>query len=189
MSERDEETPRPPLTTTTSIKPAATVLIAGAVMLVVFVLINVLFDSSTTTPTSVIVVGGLPPDRTSTLMSECVQGGAPPSDIASGLIVPIHSTATGPVNHHGNDPAAFDCSRGLHAPYSNAQILGFYVDQLRGLGWHQFSSGTAHGGGQQILFQKAGSDTFYWIEGVTTNPSATGQGGWTLRIYQDNSIT
>jgi len=181
---------RPPLTTTTSIKPAATVLIVAVVMLFTFVLINAVFDQGTTTPTTVIVVGGLPVAANNQTLAACQLPGIPPSDISSGLIVPIGSLPAGPVDHHSSDAGSFDCSRSVTAPYAQSKILGFYLDQLRAIGWTNFSKGVAaNGGGEQFLFQKAGSDTFNWIEGVTVNASASRRTTWTVRLYQDNSLT
>jgi len=42
-------------------------------------------------------------------------------------------------------------------------------------------------GAPQLLFQKAGSDTFYWIVGVTVTARHGATSNWTYRIYQNSS--
>ena len=159
-------------------------------MLLLFVLINAVFDQGTTTPTTVIVVGGLPVATNNPTLTACQLPGFPPADIASGLIVPQGALPAGPVNHHSGDPGSFDCSRAVSAPYGQAKILGFYDNHLRGLGWTNFSRGNApNGGGSQFLYEKAGSDTFNWIEGVTVTSTEGSRTTWTVRLYQDNSLT
>jgi hypothetical protein len=186
---QEDPASRPPLTTTTSIKPAATVLAAGVAMLLIFVLINGVFDQGTTTTTTVFVAGGLAIDRANPLLRECALPGIPPPDIANGLIVPVDTIAAGPVTHRSTSDGSFDCSRDLAGPHRGSQVLGFYLNQLQALGWHAFSKGAAVGGGQQYLFQKAGSDTFEWIEGVTVTSSGGDGSAWTVRMYQYNAFS
>jgi hypothetical protein len=184
-----EAAPRPPLTTTTSIKPAATVLAVGVAMLLIFVLINGVFDQGTTTTTTIFIAGGLQVDAANPLLKECALPGIPPDDIASGLIVPVDTVAIGPVSHHLTSDGSFDCSRDLSNTHRGPQILGFYLNHLRALGWQAFSQGTGTGGGQQYLFQKAGSDTFEWIEGVTVTRSSDQGASFTVRMYQYNAFS
>lgn len=184
----DQNPPKGPPSTTTSIWPAATVVLVAVGTLAIFFLINLGFDRGTTTTTTVAVVGGLPVDTSSTLLAGCVIDSIPPSDIASGLIVPIGTSAVGPINHHQSDSSGPDCSRTLVAAQPESKILGFYQPHLEGMAWKLFSSGVAVHGGNQDLFQKAGSDTFYWIEGITIVKSSANSTTWTLRLYQNNSI-
>jgi hypothetical protein len=184
------EPPRPPLTTTTSIKPAASILLLAVVMLGVFMIINGVADRGVRSPsTTVAVVGGLAVDHASRVLAPCELPGAPPSNIKPSYIVPVGATAVGGVDLRSADPGAYDCSQLLRAPYPQSEILGFYKDQLLARGWALFSRGRAvHGGGEQFLFQKAGSDSFYWIGGVTIERTARHSTSWTLRFYQDNSL-
>ncbi len=185
-----DDAPRPPLTTTTSIWPAASIFILAAVMLGVFMLINAIADQgSSPTPSTVVVVGGLSVDTASTLMNGCVFADAPPSNIRPSYIVPVNTVAAGPIDLKSSDAGSYDCQRELTAPYPQSEILGFYLDQFEALGWAKFSEGPAFGhGGEQILLQKSGSDSFVWISGITVAHTSTTSTTWTLRFYQDNSI-
>ena len=187
MSETPRD-PRPPLTTTTSIWPAASVLILGVVMLGVFMIINAVADQGVSTTTTIpVVVGSLPVDHSSTLMKDCLTPGTPPSDIARGVIVPVRTQGRGPFAMPNSGAGDFDCYRPLRSATSASRLLGFYKAQLGARGWSLFSSGASNGA-PQYLFQKAGSDTFYWVLGVTVDPSASTptSTAWTLRIYQNS---
>jgi hypothetical protein len=74
----------------------------------------------------------------------------------------------------------------LKTSASSAQVLGFYGAQLPARGWDLFSRGSSSGQ-PQLLFQKAGSDTFYWVVGVTVERVAGGVTFWDYRIYQNSS--
>jgi hypothetical protein len=63
--------------------------------------------------------------------------------------------------------------------------LSFYKTQLEARGWSLFSSGASNGS-PQYLFQKAGSDTFYWVIGITVDSSTSTSTSWTFRIYQNS---
>ncbi len=184
----DQSVPRPPLTTTTSIKPAATVLIAAIVMLGVFILINVIFDSGVApTPSTVFIAGGLTVDPHSAVLEGCRTNGLPPKDIAAALIVPKGTIGHGSVSMIGS---AYDCSRRLSTAHSQSLVLGFYRNELTAMKWQLFSTqASAHGGGEQMLFSRGGSDTFNWILGVTINSHAASSATWTLRLYQDDALT
>jgi len=179
-------TPRPPLTTTTSILPAAVVLGAAVLMLVVFMVINFVTDQGVATTTTIpVVVGGLNIDHASTLLTGCVTPGTPPSNVVTGVMVPDGTSATGPFDMPNGGAGDFDCFRPLRTSTSPANVLSFYKTQLEARGWALFSSGASNGS-PQYLFQKAGSDTFYWVIGVTVNSSSTTSTSWTYRIYQNS---
>lgn len=182
MSDR----PKAPLTTTTSIWPAAAVLGIAVVMLVVFMLINLVSDQSVTTTTTLpVVVGGLQSQPTGALLANCRQPGTPPSNIVSAFVVPANTRANGAF-HLPNDGAGdFDCYRSFITKATPGQLLGYYASQLGARGWNLFSQGSSTGSPQD-LFQKAGSDTFYWILGVTVNSTKDGETNWTFRIYQNS---
>jgi hypothetical protein len=182
------DTPRPPLTTTTSILPAASILGVAVLMLVVFMFINLVADQGVATTTTIpVVVGGLNVDRSSTLLENCAAPGTPPANIASGIMVPVTTTSRGPFQMPNSGAGDFDCYRPLVTTAGAPALLSFYRAQLGARGWSLFSSGASNGA-PQYLFQKAGSDTFYWIIGVTVDPSrstATST-AWTFRIYQNS---
>ena len=180
------DTPKPPLTTTTSIWPAAIVLIVGVVTLTFFMLVNVLANPKVATTTTLpYIVGGLSVDEHATLLQGCERPGNPPSDVASGLVVPQQSAPSGPVNLQGQGPGSFDCSRTITTPASQDAVLSFYRSQDVARGWKLFSNGAASNTGQQqLLLQKAGSDTFYWILGITVRAHTASSTTYTVRIYQ-----
>ena len=64
-------------------------------------------------------------------------------------------------------------------------LINFYDAQLESRGWNLFSSGASNGD-PQSLFQKAGSDGFYWVIGVTVTTSNAARVDWTFRIYQNS---
>jgi hypothetical protein len=177
--------PQAPLTTTTSIWPAAAVLILGVVMLAVFLLINAVSDQGVTTPTTIpVVVGGLSTESTN-LLTGCEQPGTPPANVLPALIVPASTTARGPATLPNEGAGDFDCTRSFVTAVKPGALLGYYSAQLRARGWNLFSQGASNGSPQD-LFQKAGSDTFYWVIGVTVTSSSANSTNWTYQIYQNS---
>lgn len=178
---------RPPLTTTTSILPAMAVLIVAAVTLVVFIVINFAAGSSPapSTGSTPVIVGGLgtaPGD----LLGGCRQPGNPPGDIATALRVPVTTAVTTPAAVTNAGAGDFTCAAGLRSDATPGRVLGYYRDQLGALGWALFSSAPSHGRAQ-LLFQKAGSDGFYWELGVTIGRSRAASTDWTFALYQNSS--
>jgi hypothetical protein len=183
------DAPKPPLTTTTSILPAMAVLGIAVVTLVVFLVINVIANPTVkraTTTTIPIVVGSLDTQVGSTLLTGCQQAGNPPSDIANALFVPVHTAGTAPTLHPNGGAGDYDCLRSLATTASPGAILKYYGAQLQARGWSLFSQGSSTNS-PQSLFQKAGSDTFYWIVGITITARHGDRTDWTYRIYQHSS--
>jgi hypothetical protein len=161
------------------------VLILGVVMLAVFLLINAVSDQGVTTPTTIpVVVGGLSTEHAS-LLAGCEQPGTPPSNITPALIVPTTTVARGPVALPNQGAGDYDCSRSFVSAVKPGVLLGYYRAQLKARGWNLFSEGASNGAPQD-LFQKAGSDTFYWVIGVTVNSSNATSSHWTFQIYQNS---
>jgi hypothetical protein len=181
------EKSRPPLTTTTSIWPAAAVLILAVLTLLIFMAINLISDQgvTTTTTTVPIVVGGLTTDRSSVVLSGCHQPDNPPTNIVGAFLVPTHTRANGPAVTPNSGAGDFDCYRHLVTTASAAELLGYYSAHLQARGWNLFSRGTSNGS-PQLLFQKAGSDGFYWIVGISVNATHGSTARWTYRIYQNS---
>ena len=183
-----DTTPKPPLTTTTSILPAAAVLGIAIAMLAIFMVINLVADQGVSTTTTIpVVVGGLAVDHSSDLLSNCVTPGTPPSNVVAGVMVPSGTSSRGPFQMPNSGAGDFDCFRPLVTSSSASALLGFYRAQLEARGWSLFSSGASNGS-PQYLFQKAGTDTFYWVIGVTVDTSASraSSTAWTFRIYQNS---
>jgi hypothetical protein len=178
---------KPPLTTTTSIWPAAAVLILAVIMLVVFMVINIISNQgvSVTSTTVPVVVGALRTDAASTVLRDCQQPANPPSNIASALIVPVTTHSVGPPVMPNAGAGDFDCHRPLATQASAGSLLSYYAAHLEALGWSLFSKGSSSGS-PQSLFQKGGSDGFYWIVGITVNSSSKSSSTWTYKIYQNS---
>jgi hypothetical protein len=180
----------PPLTTTTSIWPAASVLIVAVAMLVIFIVLNGATNQSisSTSTTVPIIVGGLATDVNSTLLQNCISNGTIPTNILPAMLIPIDTTSTGTQSIPNTGAGDYDCYKPLKTTASYQDVLGFYKSHLTVLGWNLFSSGTTNGG-PQYLFQKSGSDGFYWIVGITvTSPTSQLTTNWKYRIYQNSSI-
>ncbi len=183
--------PRPPLTTTTSIWPAASVLIAAVLMLAGFMILNIATNAPTETSTSLpLIVGGLPVQgglsSGAQLLAGCHQAGSPPNNILDGFMLPTPSRVDGPFAMVNQGAGDYDCHRSFVTTTTAAKLLGFYAGQLAARGWSNFSSGASNGM-PQLLFQKAGSDTFYWVLGITVNHSDSRSVSWTFRIYQNSA--
>lgn len=178
---------RPPLTTTTSIIPAAIVLGVAVVTLIVFLAINFIVNPrvKTTVTTLPVIVGGLTTE-TGHLLAACQQAGSPPSNISTALVVPATTAAVAAASHPNGGAGDYDCVQKFKTSASSAQVLGYYGVQLPARGWDLFSRGSSSGQ-PQLLFQKAGSDTFYWVVGVTVERVAGAETYWNYRIYQNSS--
>ena len=184
------DTPQPPLTTTTSMKPAGVVLGIAVFVLVFFTSINIVANPTVNSTTTIpIVVGALPIDTTSTLLTECQLPENPPTDISASLLIPTQSTAESAIKWRGKGPGGYDCARDILTTAPSSELLGFYKSQLEARGWKLFSRGEGyHSKKPQMLFQKAGSDTFYWILGVSVIRNSSTATAYTFRIYQGASL-
>ena len=179
---------RPPLTTTTSILPAMIVVAVAVLTLGIFLVINVVTSQRvTTTTTPVAIVGGLALDPRNLSLHACEQAGSPPGNIIGALVLPVHTTPAGTAIHANGGAGDYDCLRHFTSAANAGEVLGFYRARLESQGWSLFSSGSAHAIAQ-LLFQKAGSDTFYWVVGVTINSSSSSATSWTYRIYQNSAM-
>jgi hypothetical protein len=188
--ERVSEEPKPPLTTTTSLWPAAAVLGLAVVMLVIFLVINVVANQGVTketTTTLPVVVGGLQRNLTpGTALKYCLQSQEVPSNIADAFVMPDGTSPTGGANTPNSGAGDFDCFEPLATTGANsASLINFFNAQLESRGWNLFSTGASNGD-PQSLFQKAGSDGFYWVVGVTVTKSSAQSVEWTFRIYQNS---
>ena len=179
--------PRAPLTTTTSIWPAAGVLIFAVVMVAIFMIVNLVTDqgvtpSATTLP---VVVGGLAASPSSAVLNYCSKASEIPSNVNDVFIVPVGTMSTSAGSTPNAGAGDFDCYQPLRTTTSSASLLGFYKTQLEARGWSLFSQGSSSGS-PQSLFQKAGSDGFYWVAGITVTTSSKNLVRWTFRIYQNS---
>jgi hypothetical protein len=181
------DAPKAPLTTTTSIWPAAAVLILAVVMLAVFMLVNFASDQGVNSPktTVPVVVGGLNIAKTSSVLNYCKSQSEIPANIDDAFIVPVGTATTSSGTTPNAGAGDFDCYQPLTSPTNSASLLAFFSSELEARGWNVFSHGASNGA-PQTLFQKAGSDGFYWVVGVTVTKSAHHSIAWTFRIYQNS---
>jgi hypothetical protein len=178
--------PKAPLTTTTSIWPAAAVLGIAVVMLVVFMIINAASDQGVTTTTTVpTVVGGLVKAPNADALTYCRTTSEIPSNIVGAFVVPANTTIEPGSNIPNSGAGDYDCYQPLSTATTSGSLLAFYATQLEARGWSLFSRGASNGE-PQSLFQKGGTDGFYWVVGVTVNSASNGRVHWTYRIYQNS---
>lgn len=179
---------RPPLTTTTSLWPAAVVLGLAVSVIVGFMLVNVVASPHVRVPRSTVptVVGGLAPAHSAPARVVCDASHEIPGNVVSSLLNPRQSTVTrgGQIINQG--AGDFDCVEYFRtAAASPGDVLAFYASQLGARGWSLFSRGTGQAT-PQSLFQKAGSDGFYWILGVTILGHSHHDTTWKLQLYQNS---
>jgi hypothetical protein len=173
-------TPTPPPARTVSILPAAAILGLAIVTLVVFGLMNMIGSQSTTPTTTPTILGGWPRGHT-TAFVPWLRSGAMPSDVASALLVPRGTRLLGTVETGGGQ---FDREDRFVAAVPRARVLGFYRSHLTALLWSVISTSASAGGSAQLLFQKAGTDGFYWEAGITATTTTSGSTAYTFRVFQ-----
>ncbi|MCU1363425.1 MAG: hypothetical protein JWM55_1253 [Acidimicrobiaceae bacterium] len=159
-------------------------------MLSVFMLVNLVTNKGVVakeTATVPVIVGGLQADtKPGAKLQYCLQSEEVPSNIDSAFVVPVN-TATRPGQGTPNRGAGeFSCEQPLTTTNTSAsELISFFNQRLQASGWSLFSHGASNGD-PQSLFQKAGSDGFYWEVGVTVNKSTTSSVNWTFQIYQNS---
>lgn len=180
---------KPPLTTTTSLWPAAAILIMAVVMLGVFLAVNFITSKGVVpTPTTVpVVVGTLSRDTHPTAaLRYCQQSEEVPSNLDNSFIVPVNTVPRSGASTPDLGAGEFDCIEPMQTTRATGgQIIKFFDAQLESRGWSLFSKGASNGD-PQSLFQKAGSDGFYWEIGVTVTKTTSAHVNWTFEIYQNS---
>ena len=181
--------PKPPLTTTTSLWPAAAILGLAVLMLAVFLIINLVADQGVTKETTTIpvVVGGLQRDPSpGPQLQYCHQSEEVPSNIADAFVVPVGTVPRSGANTPNLGAGDFDCYQPMATAHTTAaSVIDFFNAQLEARGWSLFSKGASNGE-PQSLFQKGGSDGFYWEVGVTVTKTSASTVDWTFKIYQNS---
>lgn len=182
--------PRPPLTTTTSLWPAAAILIIAVAMLGVFMLIDAITNQGVVKhphAAAPVVVGGLQAmTAPGPALKYCLQPEEVPSNIDDAFVVPVGTSPRSGANTPDLGAGEFDCFEPFTTTNTtSAGIIDFYDAHLEARGWSLFSKGAANGD-PQSLFQKAGSDGFYWEVGVTVDKTTSTSVEWTFTIYQNS---
>jgi hypothetical protein len=99
--------------------------------------------------------------------------GQPPSNIVNALVVPEGSSVA---SHENIDQNAgpFDRSITLSVPDPPSQVLSFYEAEMAHNHWAEIGktlNGTAGGTSDQLFYQLAGDDTYYWQVSLTLTAS------------------
>jgi hypothetical protein len=181
--------PRPPLTTTTSLWPAGMILGLAVIMIGVFLLVDFATNKGVVTvPTTIpTVVGGLPLDaKPAPALQYCLQSEEVPSNLNNAFIVPKNTVPEPGANTPDLGAGEYDCFEPMATIHATPdQLVTFFDTQLEARGWSLFSR-TASNGKPQSLFQKAGSDGFYWELGITVTKSTAAKVYWKFTIYQNS---
>jgi hypothetical protein len=182
--------PKPPVTTTTSLWPALSILGIAVLMLGTFMIVDLITNKGVVakeTTTIPVIVGGLQADtKPGAKLQYCLQTEEVPSNIANAFVVPVNTTARPGESTPDLGAGEFSCEQPLTTTStSSSAIISFFNEQLQARGWSLFSHGASNGD-PQSLFQKAGSDGFYWEVGVTVNKSTSTSVDWTFQIYQNS---
>lgn len=136
----------------------------------------------------VVAGAGLPASPASPF-APYVTNGEPPVDILSAVVIPTE-TSTPQALHNRGMPTSFDREIRFTTAASQATVYTFFRRQMVGRDWKIFSTGAPVGSdGVQILAQRGGSDSWFWIQGATISPTRfTADGSQettvTLRLYQ-----
>jgi hypothetical protein len=174
----------PPPARKFSILPAAAVLVLAVLTLISFAVVD-LWVSPTTTPTTLpsVIIGALRDDPTTQVFGGWrTPDGLPPSDISSVLIAPEHTRFVGTVQTGGGG-GDYDMAIDLSIPAPRSELLGFYKANLESIGWQLFSSGAAHGGGEEFIFEKGGDNGDNWECGVIAKATSAGRTTYEFRLF------
>ncbi len=184
----------PPGVAPTSLKMALVVPVFAVLMLGVVIAINVV-TSDTPPAKSVVPIAGSSAGLTVSLINPfapLVAAGEPPDDILNSVVIPNGSTQIRQI-HTGGQATSFDAAFLYSTTSSQGSLYSFFHAQIAARGWKIFSTGAPAGGkGVEILAQKAGTDGWYWEEGVIIHPTtfnAQNQQSttYTIRLYQASS--
>ena len=181
----------PPGIAPTSLRWALVVPLLAVAMLAIVILINVA-DAPGPPPASTIPkvssTVGLTVSPINPFTPE-VSAGEPVPDILNAVVIPAPATSLGSVPT-GGEPTSFDGAFRYSSPASQGALYSFFHQEMSGRGWKIFSVGAPAGSkGIEILAQKAGSDGWFWEQGVVIHPTRFAANGkqatiFTVRLYQ-----
>ena len=165
----------PPGVRPTSIKYAAIVPLAAVVMLTIFIVINSLGNQGPAKAAAVSPklekVSGLTVSHVVPFAPYVTSSGEPPADILSSVVFPEGISTASVVANQG-EATSFDETLTFHSPASAEALYTFFHQQMQGRDWKIFSTGApVDAKGVEILSQKAGSDGWFWTQGVIVSPT------------------
>jgi hypothetical protein len=171
---------------------AAVVPIAAVVMLAIVIMLNMGNSGSKATTGVLPKASGNSGLSVSTVnpFAPYVYSGEPVPDILNAVLLPAGAVQVA-VPHVGGEATSFDRSIVFRSPASQQALYSFFSEQMKARGWKIFSTGIPAGGqkGVEVLAQKAGSDGWYWEQGVVISPTIFASDNsqstrFTLRLYQ-----
>jgi hypothetical protein len=184
----------PPGVAPTSLKMALVVPVFAVLMLGVVIVSNVV-TSDTPPAKSVVPIADSSAGLTVASINPFapfVAAGEPVDDILNSVVIPDGSTQIRQI-HTGGQVTSFDVAFLYSTTSSQGSLYSFFHSQMAARGWKIFSTGAPTGGkGIEILAQKAGTDGWYWEEGVIIHPTTFNAQNeqittYTIRLYQASS--
>ena len=190
-----EELPSQPLPPAgirpTGLRYAAIVPLCAALMLIIVIVINVATSSGPAAPKvspKLQSVSGLSPAPVDPF-TKLVYMGEPPDNILDSVVVPTTAVEIG-LPYTGGNATSYDRTITFTSSASTQALYTFFYQQIEGRGWKIFSTGAPVGTkGVEILAQKAGTDSWYWEQGVVIHNTVFGANGsqsttFSVRLYQ-----
>jgi hypothetical protein len=181
----------PPGIAPTSYKLALLVPLAAVLLLAIVVVINLLDSPGTVEKATIPKLTG----KTGLTVSPVnpfvplVAAGEPANDILNAVVVPDQALSLGSIPV-GGQPTSFDAAFKYSSTASQGALYSFFHQEIAGHGWKIFSIGPPVGSkGIELLAQKAGSDGWFWEEGVVIHPTSFASSGaqittFEIRLYQ-----
>jgi hypothetical protein len=123
-----------------------------------------------------------------------ITGGQPPANVVNAVDIPVGAVRTGSQNNAA-DSGQYDSQVTFRSGASQGALLAFYASDMKAQGWQIFDKGAASNDPNaiEVLGKLAGTDGFYWEEGVTVQPTsfakgapATGDTSFTVRLLQQS---
>jgi hypothetical protein len=118
-----------------------------------------------------------------------VAAGEPPTDVLNQIVLPEGASKSASPASPGS-ATSFDQTLAFTSPASEQAIYSFFDHEMTNRGWKVFSTGKpANAQGVEVLGQRAGSDGWYWVQGVVVSPTTFSKDGtqsthFSVRLYQ-----
>jgi hypothetical protein len=118
-----------------------------------------------------------------------VAAGEPPNDVLDALVLPDGAVKIASPASPGS-ATSFDQTLEFSSPASEQALYSFFDHEMTNRGWKVFSTGKpANAPGVEVLAQRAGSDGWYWEQGVIVSPTTFSKDGtqstrFSVRLYQ-----
>lgn len=161
-----------------SIKLAAIPLAIGAVVVIGGIALSLAVDKPGSSVPSAVQPQRLPGQRLAAVPAKgalrtIAALGEPPTNIVQALVVPEGSLVT---SHENLDQSAgpFDRSITLTVSAPPSEVLSFFEAEMAHHHWSEIGRppvGTSKNAADQLFYQLAGQDTYYWQVGLTLTPS------------------